>query len=87
VTATCAIERSLTRRIKEAGHKLYMDNLFSSPDIFDDLYTVDINYCGTVRQNCKQMSRGLDKKILKLKWGDIHAGVRCYMTAVILKDK
>jgi hypothetical protein len=33
VTATCATVRSLTRTGEGAGHKLYMDNFFSSPDV------------------------------------------------------
>jgi hypothetical protein len=32
-----------------------MDNFFSSPDVFDDLHTRDINCCGTVRQNHEGM--------------------------------
>jgi hypothetical protein len=36
VTATHVTLKGLTRRVKGCGHKLYMDNLFSSPDLFDD---------------------------------------------------
>jgi hypothetical protein len=35
-----------------------------------------MNCCGTVRQNHEGMSRGLEKKTLNLKKGDIHATVR-----------
>jgi hypothetical protein len=39
VTATQATVRDLCRRIEGVGHKLYMDNFFSSPDLFDELAT------------------------------------------------
>jgi hypothetical protein len=56
-------------KVKGMGHKLHMDNFFSSPDIYDNLHTRVINYCGTARQNHKGIPRGLDKKTLKLKQG------------------
>ncbi|KAG8233829.1 hypothetical protein J437_LFUL008051 [Ladona fulva] len=37
--ATQATVRSLTRRVEGVGHKLYMDNFFSSPNLFDELKT------------------------------------------------
>jgi hypothetical protein len=37
ITATHMTIRSLTRRVERAGHKLYMDNFYYSPYIFDDL--------------------------------------------------
>jgi hypothetical protein len=40
----------LTKKIQEHGHKLYMVNYFSSPDLFDDLAAKQIFCCGTVRQ-------------------------------------
>jgi hypothetical protein len=42
-------DRSLTSRVEGAGHKLFMNNFFSSPDLFDDLHKGDINYCGTIK--------------------------------------
>jgi hypothetical protein len=33
-----------------------MDNIVSSPDLFDDLHTKAINFFGTVRPNQKGMS-------------------------------
>jgi hypothetical protein len=45
--ATYAIVESLNRT-EEVGHKLFMDNFFSSPNFFDDLHTRGINYCETV---------------------------------------
>jgi hypothetical protein len=55
----------MSKRVEEVV--LYMDSFFSCPDVSDDLYTRGVNCCGTVRQNCKGMPRGLYKKTLKLK--------------------
>ena len=51
LTATHATVSELTKIIQGRGHKIYMDNYFSSPDLFDDLATKQIYYCGTVRPN------------------------------------
>jgi hypothetical protein len=47
--ATQAAVRHLTGRVEGLGHKLYMDNLFSSPRLFDELDRHKINSCGTVQ--------------------------------------
>jgi hypothetical protein len=75
MTATLVLVRSQTEGV---GHKLYMDSFFS-PD------TRGISCCGTVRQNHKGMPGVFDSKTQKLKWGDIHARVRCNPTAIIWK--
>jgi len=36
LTATHATLSELTKKLHERGHKLYMDNYVSSPDLFDD---------------------------------------------------
>jgi len=51
VTASHVTVTKLTRRIEGHGHKLYRDNLFSSPELFDDLVKKQIYSCGTVRPN------------------------------------
>ena len=55
VTATHATVTELTRKIEGRGHKLYMDNFFSSPELFDDLVKKQIYCCGTVRPNRRGM--------------------------------
>ena len=47
LTATHATVANLTRRVEGVGHKLYMDNFFSSPDLYDDLIQKKIYCCGT----------------------------------------
>jgi hypothetical protein len=42
VTKTHATVTELTRKIQGRGHKLYIDNFFSSPELFDDLVRTHI---------------------------------------------
>ena len=67
VTATHATVTELTRKIEGCSHKLYMDNFFSSPELFDDLVKKQIYCCGTVRPNRKGMPQDLRPKTTKLK--------------------
>ena len=53
LTATQATVSELSKKIQGHGNKLYMDNYFSSPDLFDDLAMKQIYWCGTVRPNRK----------------------------------
>jgi hypothetical protein len=56
LTATHATATELSRKIEgPPGHKLYTDNLFSCPELFDDLIKKEINCCGNVRLNRKGM--------------------------------
>jgi hypothetical protein len=49
VTAThVAVKELLTRRVEGRGHKLYVDNFFSSPDLYDNLTKKKINCYGRV---------------------------------------
>ena len=57
--------------MKALGHKIFKDNFFSSPRLFDDLDRHKINSCGTVQPNRKDMPRDFGPKKLKLKRGDI----------------
>lgn len=57
----------LTRKVEGVGHKLYMDNYFSSPALYDDLLTRKINSCGTVRYNRRELPQEINPKNLKLK--------------------
>jgi len=80
MTATHATVRHLTHRVEGLGHKLLMDNFFSSPRLFDDLDGHKINSCGTVRPNRKYMPCDFGPKELKLKRGDIRVKTKCGST-------
>jgi len=87
LTATHATVTNLTRRVEGVGHKLYMDNFFSSPDLYDDLIQKKIYCCGTVRLNRRGMPKDLKHKTLRLKRGDIRVRTRGDLTAVAWRDK
>ena len=55
VTATHATVTKLTRKIEGRGHKLYMDNFFFPPELFDDLANKQIYCWSTVRPNRRGM--------------------------------
>jgi len=70
MTATRANVTGLVARNEYVGHKLYMDNFFSSPKLFDNLQTKTINCCGTVRPNRKGMPKNFGHK-MKMKRGGL----------------
>jgi hypothetical protein len=87
VTATHATVTKLARKIEGCGHKLYMDNFFSSPELFDDLVNKQIYCCGTVRPNRRGMPQDLRPKTTKQKRGDIRIRTRADLTAILWLDK
>jgi len=87
VTATHATVTELMRKIDRRGQKLYMDNFFSSSELFDDLVKKQIYCCGTVRPNRKGMSQDLKPKTTKLRRGDIRVRTRADLTAILWRDK
>jgi hypothetical protein len=87
MTATRATVRHLTRKVEGHGYKPYMDNFFSSPDLFDDLTKRKISCCRTVRPNRKGMPRDLLPQNNRLKRGDILSRTRDDLTAMVWRDK
>ena len=87
MTATHVTLTELTRKIEGHSHKLYMDNFFSSPELFDDLVKKQIYCCGTVRPNRRGMPQDLRLKTTKLKRGDIRVRTRDDLTAILWRDK
>ena len=87
MTATHTAVGHLTSRIESLGHKIFMDNFFSSPRLFDDLVRHKINSCGTVRPNRRDMPSDFRPKQLKLKRGDVRVRTRGGLTALVWKDR
>jgi hypothetical protein len=48
ITATHETVLQVIRRVEGMGQKLFMDNYFTSPALFDDPFQRKINACGTV---------------------------------------
>jgi len=63
MTATHATVRHLTSRVQGLVHKIFMDNFFSSPRLFDDLDRRKIKSCGTVRPNRRDMPSDFGPKL------------------------
>jgi len=87
MTATHATVRHLTSRVEGLGHKIFVDNFFLSPRLFDDLDRCKINSCGTVRPNRKDMPNDFGPKQLKLKRGDVRVRTRGGLTTLVWKDR
>ena len=87
LTATHATVSELTENIQGRCHKLYMDNYFSSPNLFDDLATKQIYCCGTVRPNRKGMPQDLGPKRMTLKRGDLQVRTRGDLKTILWRDK
>ena len=85
LTATHATMSELTKKIQGRGHKLYMDNYFSSLDLFDDLATKQIYTCGTVRPNRKGVPRDLGPR--RMTRGDLQVRTRGDLTDILWRDK
>ena len=68
LTATHTTMTNLTRGVEGFGHKLYMDNYFSSPDLFDALAQKNISCCGTVRPHRKGMPKDHKPKTQTETW-------------------
>ena len=54
-----------TTNLLDKGHHVYMDNYFTSPELFSELYYRKTYACGTVRQNRKGLPTSV--KLAKLK--------------------
>ena len=54
-----------TTNLLDEGHHVYMDNYYSSPELFLELYYRETYACGTVRQNRKGLPNSVKKAKLK----------------------
>jgi len=62
--------------------KIYMDNFFSSPDLFGDLTSKKLNWFWTVKTNRKGMPQDLGPMWTQQKWSDIQETTRGQLTAI-----
>jgi len=87
ITTTHRTVLQVIRRVEGLGHKIFMDNCFTLPALFGDLFQRKINVCGIVRHDKRGMSRDIGPKSLKMKRGDIATRVRGTLRAVRWKDR
>jgi len=87
ITAMHGTMLQVIRRVEGLGHKIFMDNYFTSPALFDDLFQRKINACGTVRHDKRGMPWDIGPKSLKIKRGDIATRVRRTLRAVRWEDR
>ena len=54
-----------TTNLLDKGHHIYMDNYYTSPELFSELYYCQTYACGTVRQNRKGLPTSVKQAKLK----------------------
>ena len=78
VPFTTQLVSLLLQGYKNMGHMVFLDNFYSSPDLFLLLKdSFGIGACGTVRINRKHMPHMLQPSVLRLKKGDNPVFTRC----------
>ena len=87
ITATHGTVLQVIWRVEGLGHKILMDNYFTSPALFDNLFHHKMNVCGTVRNDRCGMPWDTGPKSLKMKRGDIMTRVGGSLRAVHWKDR
>jgi hypothetical protein len=87
MTATHATVRHLTHRVEGLAHKLFMDNSFSFPRLFDDSERCKINSCRTIQPDRKDTSPDIRPKKLKLERGNVRVRTGGNLTALVWKDR
>ena len=87
MAAIHATVRHLTYTVEGLGHKIFMDNFFSFPRLFEDLERRKINSCGTVRPNRRDMPSDFGPKQLKLKRGDVTVRTTWGLIGVVWKGR
>ncbi|XP_014677267.1 PREDICTED: piggyBac transposable element-derived protein 4-like [Priapulus caudatus] len=65
------VVRNLLDGMDGSGHKVFMDNFFSYPELFHSLKQKNMGACGTVRSNRKGLPKNIGPKDVKLKQGDL----------------
>jgi hypothetical protein len=68
------------------GHKLHFDNLFSAPELFDDLDKKQIYCCGTFTPNRRGMPQDLALNMTKVEKGYIRVRTMDDLMAILWQD-
>lgn len=76
IPLTSQVVLDLLGGYEHAGHIVYMDNFYTSPDLFVELKRNGIGACGTARHNRKNMPGNIKPENLKMKKGDNPVFVR-----------
>jgi hypothetical protein len=76
----------LTAKLYNVLHKLYVDKLFLSPVLLDNLHIKTMNCCETVIPNTEQMLMNFGHE-MKLKQGDTRTWVRSNFTSICMETK
>ena len=70
VTTKVVIGLLDSSKLLNTGHFIYLDNYYTSPELFEELYFRETYACGTDRENHKGLPEAL--KMSELKKGDGH---------------
>jgi hypothetical protein len=87
ITATHGTVLRVIRRVEGLGHKVFMDNYFTSSALFDDLFQCKINACGTVHHDRRGMPEDIGPKLPKMNRGDIATCITGNLKAVCWIDR
>ena len=79
------VEFELTEQFRGKGHRIFCDNFFSSPKLFQELHAHTLYACGTVRQN--RLNFPLDLRGITLSKGESVFRQSDSLTAIVWQDK
>ena len=75
----------LTEQYRGREYRIFCDNFFSSPRLFQELHSRSLHACGTVRPN--RCGFPLDLRSIKLQAGECRSRQSGPLTAVVWQDK
>jgi hypothetical protein len=84
------IHHTVTELIKPWAGKnyiLYLDNLYTSPDLCDHLLRMGVRSCGTFRPNRERLPAGVKAAKKSLKEGEWKAWQRGHLGCIVWRDK
>ncbi|XP_023213010.1 piggyBac transposable element-derived protein 4-like [Centruroides sculpturatus] len=82
---TSRVVLTLMESLLDKGHRLFLDNYYSSPKLYDTLARYKTDVVGTVRMNRKDLPPGMKNKVLKP--GEVCSWYRGRLMALKWHDK